>query len=298
MIDLRGMMTESRNPASMAIDEMTALEIISVMNSEDMKVPQAIKSQLPAIAQAIDCCVSGIRSGGRIIYIGAGTSGRLGIVDASECPPTYGVSPDLVVGLMAGGMNAMFRAVEGAEDSRELCVEDLKKLELKKEDTVVGIAASGRTPYVIGGLEYANSIGCNTVSVACNSNSEIGKTAKVKIEVVVGPEVLTGSTRLKAGTAQKLVLNMISTATMIRLGKCYQNLMVDVVQSNAKLKVRAQNIVIDATGVDRETAIDVLEKAGGSVKTAIVMILASCSCEEARKRLAASEGHVRQAVLQ
>lgn len=298
MIDLRGMMTESRNPESMNLDEMTALEIVSVMNSEDMKVPQAINSQLPMIAQAVDCCVSGIQRGGRIIYIGAGTSGRLGIVDASECPPTFGVSPDLVVGLMAGGMKAMVKAVEGAEDSLELCAEDLKKLNLKKEDTVVGIAASGRTPYVIGGLEYANSIGCNTVSVACNANSAIGKVAKVKIEVVVGPEVLTGSTRLKAGTAQKLVLNMISTATMVRLGKCYQNLMVDVVQSNAKLRVRAQNIVIDATGVDRDTAIDVLEKAGGSVKTAIVMILASCSCEEAQKRLEASEGHVRQAVLQ
>ena len=298
MIDLRGMMTESRNPASMNIDEMTALEIVTVMNSEDMKVPQAIKSQLPMIAQAVDCCVEGIKEGGRIIYIGAGTSGRLGIVDASECPPTFGVSHDLVVGLMAGGMKAMVQAVEGAEDSRELCVEDLKKLLLRKEDTVVGIAASGRTPYVIGGLEYANSLGCNTVSVACNANSAIGKVAKVKIEVVVGPEVLTGSTRLKAGTAQKLVLNMITTATMVRLGKCYQNLMVDVVQSNAKLKVRAQNIVIDATGVDRETAIDVLEKAGGSVKTAIVMILASCSCEEALMRLEASEGHVRQAVQQ
>ncbi|MBO4424542.1 MAG: N-acetylmuramic acid 6-phosphate etherase [Spirochaetales bacterium] len=298
MIDLRGMMTESRNPESMNLDEMTALEIVSVMNSEDMKVPQAINSQLPMIAQAVDCCVSGIRRGGRIIYIGAGTSGRLGIVDASECPPTFGVSPDIVVGLMAGGMKAMVKAVEGAEDSLELCAEDLKKLNLKKEDTVVGIAASGRTPYVIGGLEYANSLGCNTVSVACNANSAIGKVAKVKIEVVVGPEVLTGSTRLKAGTAQKLVLNMISTATMIRLGKCYQNLMVDVVQSNAKLRVRAQNIVIDATGVNRDTAIDVLEKAGGSVKTAIVMILASCSCEEAQKRLEASEGHVRQAVMQ
>lgn len=296
MIDLRGMMTESRNPASMNIDEMTALEIVTVMNSEDMKVPQAIKGQLPNIAQAVDCCVEGIKAGGRIIYVGAGTSGRLGIVDASECPPTYGVSPDLVVGLMAGGMKAMVQAVEGAEDSKELCVEDLKKLNLKKEDTVVGIAASGRTPYVIGGLEYANSLGCSTVSIACNANSAIGKVAKVKIEVVVGPEVVTGSTRLKAGTAQKLILNMITTATMVRLGKCYQNLMVDGAQTNAKLKVRAQNIVIDATGVDRETAIDVLEKAEGKVKYAIVMILADCSCEEAKKRLAATDGYVRRAV--
>jgi N-acetylmuramic acid 6-phosphate etherase len=197
---------------------------------------------------------------------------------------------------MAGGMKAMVQAVEGAEDSKELCVEDLKKLNLKKEDTVVGIAASGRTPYVIGGLEYANSLGCNTVSIACNANSAIGKVAKVKIEVVVGPEVVTGSTRLKAGTAQKLILNMITTATMVRLGKCYQNLMVDGAQTNAKLKVRAQNIVIDATGVDRETAIDVLEKAEGRVKYAIVMILADCSCEEAKRRLAATDGYVRRAV--
>lgn len=298
MIDLRGMMTESRNPESMNLDEMTALEIVTVMNSEDMKVPQAIKSQLPMIAQAVDCCVSGIKEGGRIIYIGAGTSGRLGIVDASECPPTFGVSHDLVVGLMAGGMRAMSHAVEGAEDSRELCVEDLKKLDLRKSDTVVGLAASGRTPYVLGGLEYANSIGCRTVSIACNTVSAIGKVAKVKIEVPVGPEVLTGSTRLKAGTAQKLVLNMITTATMVRLGKCYQNLMVDMVQSNAKLKIRAQNMVMDATGVDRDEAIEILEKAQGSVKTAIVMILASCSCEEALNRLSASEGHVRQAVMQ
>ena len=298
MIDLRGMMTESRNPESMNLDEMTALEIVTVMNSEDMKVPQAIKSQLPMIAQAVDCCVSGIKEGGRIIYIGAGTSGRLGIVDASECPPTFGVSHDLVVGLMAGGMKAMSHAVEGAEDSRELCVEDLRKLDLRKSDTVVGLAASGRTPYVLGGLEYANSIGCRTVSIACNTDSAIGKEAKVKIEVPVGPEVLTGSTRLKAGTAQKLVLNMITTATMVRLGKCYQNLMVDMVQSNAKLKIRAQNMVMDATGVDLDEAIDILEKAQGSVKTAIVMILASCSCEEALNRLSASEGHVRQAVMQ
>ena len=298
MIDLRGMMTESRNPESMNLDEMTALEIVTVMNSEDMKVPQAIKGQLPMIAQAVDCCVSGIKEGGRIIYIGAGTSGRLGIVDASECPPTFGVSHDLVVGLMAGGMKAMSHAVEGAEDSRELCVEDLRKLDLRKSDTVVGLAASGRTPYVLGGLEYANSIGCRTVSIACNTDSAIGKEAKVKIEVPVGPEVLTGSTRLKAGTAQKLVLNMITTATMVRLGKCYQNLMVDMVQSNAKLKIRAQNMVMDATGVDRDEAIDILEKAQGSVKTAIVMILASCSCEEALNRLSASEGHVRQAVMQ
>jgi N-acetylmuramic acid 6-phosphate etherase len=199
---------------------------------------------------------------------------------------------------MAGGMKAMSHAVEGAEDSRELCVEDLRKLDLRKSDTVVGLAASGRTPYVLGGLEYANSIGCRTVSIACNTDSAIGKEAKVKIEVPVGPEVLTGSTRLKAGTAQKLVLNMITTATMVRLGKCYQNLMVDMVQSNAKLKIRAQNMVMDATGVDRDEAIDILEKAQGSVKTAIVMILASCSCEEALNRLSASEGHVRQAVMQ
>ncbi len=296
MINLRGMMTESRNSASMNLDEMTPLEIVTVMNSEDAKVPEAIKSQLPMIAQAVTFCADGIRKGGRIIYIGAGTSGRLGIVDASECPPTFGVPFDMVIGLMAGGKEAMYKAVEGAEDSKELCVSDLKGLNLSSNDTVVGLAASGRTPYVIGGLEYANSLGCNTVSIACNNDSAIGKVAKVKIEVLVGPEVLTGSTRLKSGTAQKLVLNMITTATMVTLGKCYQNLMVDLVQSNSKLKVRAQNIVMDATGVTREEAIEVLEKANDRVKTAIVMILSDCSCEEALERLSKADGHVRQAV--
>jgi N-acetylmuramic acid 6-phosphate etherase len=296
MIDLRGMMTESRNPASMDLDEMSALQIVTVMNSEDRKVPEAIESQLPMIAEAIDLCAEGIGKGGRIIYVGAGTSGRLGIVDASECPPTFGVPSDMVIGLMAGGGEAMYKAVEGSEDSRELCVSDLKRLNLSSADTVIGLAASGRTPYVIGGLEYANEIGCNTVSIACNSNSAIGKVAKIKIEAIVGPEVLTGSTRLKSGTAQKLILNMITTGTMVRLGKCYQNLMVDLVQSNSKLKVRAQNIVIDATGVSREEAIEVLEKADGSVKTAIVMILADCTCAEAQNRLSKAEGHVRQAV--
>ncbi|MBR2281833.1 MAG: N-acetylmuramic acid 6-phosphate etherase [Spirochaetales bacterium] len=296
MIDLRGMMTESRNPASMDLDEMSALQIVTVMNSEDRKVPEAIESQLPMIAETIDLCAKGIGKGGRIIYIGAGTSGRLGIVDASECPPTFGVPSDMVIGLMAGGGDAMYKAVEGSEDSRELCVSDLKRLNLSSADTVIGLAASGRTPYVIGGLEYANEIGCNTVSIACNSNSAIGKVAKIKIEAIVGPEVLTGSTRLKSGTAQKLILNMITTGTMVRLGKCYQNLMVDLVQSNSKLKVRAQNIVIDATGVSREEAIEVLEKADGSVKTAIVMILADCTCAEAQNRLSKAEGHVRQAV--
>lgn len=298
MIDLRSMTTEARNKASLNLDEMTPLEVVSVMNSEDAKVPEAIKPHLPEIANVVTWCTEAIKKGGRIIYTGAGTSGRLGIVDASECPPTFGVSPDLVVGVIAGGHGAIFKAVEGAEDSKELGVEDLKALNLNKNDVVIGLAASGRTPYVIGGLEYANSLGCHTVSLSCNENSEIGRVAELKIEVVVGPEVLTGSTRLKSGTAQKLVLNMITTATMVSLGKCYGNLMVDVMQSNSKLVVRAQNIVMDVTGVSREVAADTLEKAHDSVKVAIVMILASCNYEDAIAKLEKADGHVRKAIAE
>lgn len=290
------MTTETPNPASVKLDTMSSLEIVSLMNNEDAKVPLAIRPYLPKIAQLVDWCVGSLQSGGRVIYMGAGTSGRLGVVDASECPPTFGVSPDLVVGLIAGGPSAFLKAVEGAEDSRELGMQDLRNLNLTRNDTVIGLAASGRTPYVIGGLKYAESLGCHTASVSCNEGSEVGQAAKLAIDVPVGPEVLTGSTRLKAGTAQKLILNMISTATMVGMGKCYSNLMVDVMQSNAKLEVRAQNIVMDVTGVPRETARITLEKAGGSVKRAIVMILGSIGAEEADRRLKEAKGHVRQAI--
>lgn len=295
-LNLANMSTETRNPRTMALDQMTPLEIVSTMNSEDALVADAIKPALPNIAQCASWAIESIESGGRLIYMGAGTSGRLGVLDAVECPPTFGVSPDLVVGLIAGGERAFVKAVEGAEDSRELGREDLKNIQLKPKDLVVGIAASGRTPYVLGGLEYAGSIGCHTVAISCNPGSAIGKTAQLAIEVVPGPECLTGSTRLKAGTAQKLILNMISTATMVGCGKAYQNLMVDVMQTNEKLVVRAQNIVMEATGVDRQTAKEKIAQADGSCKLAVTMILADCSADEAKKRLAQAKGHVREAI--
>lgn len=295
-INLGSMTTEARNQASINLDTMSSLEIVQLMNKEDEKVPAAIKGVLPLIAETVDRVVEAFERGGRLFYLGAGTSGRLGVVDASECPPTFGVSDGMVIGLIAGGESAFIKAVEGAEDSMELCVEDLKKRNLTSKDAVIGIAASGRTPYVIGGLDYARSLGCFTAAISCNCGSEIGKHSDIKIEVSPGPEILTGSTRLKSGTTQKLILNMISTASMIRIGKCYKNFMVDVVQSNAKLHVRAQNIVMETTGVDRERAKEVLEKAGGSVKTAIVMILLSCGKEEAEKKLDIAKGHIRKAI--
>ncbi len=295
-IDLSKMTTEARNPLSVELDNMTPLEVVTLMNNEDTKVPQAIKPHLKQIAQAVQWCINSLENGGRIIYMGAGTSGRLGVVDASECPPTFGVPAEMVVGLIAGGERAFIKAVEGAEDSAQLGADNLRELELNSNDTVIGLAASGRTPYVIGGLEYSNSLGCNTVAISCNENSAIGKVAKLAIEIIVGPEVLTGSTRLKAGTAQKLVLNMISTASMVGIGKCYKNLMVDVMQSNEKLHVRAQNIVMEVTGISREEAKATLELANGSVKKAIVMILANCNGEEADSKLAVAHGHVRKAI--
>lgn len=295
-LNLANMSTETRNPRTMTLDQMTPLEIVSTMNSEDALVADAIKPALPNIAQCASWAIESIESGGRLIYMGAGTSGRLGVLDAVECPPTFGVSPDLVVGLIAGGERAFVKAVEGAEDSRELGCEDLKNIHLEPKDLVVGIAASGRTPYVLGGLEYARSIGCRTVAISCNPGSAIGKAAQLAIEVVPGPECLTGSTRLKAGTAQKLILNMISTATMVGCGKAYQNLMVDVMQTNEKLVVRAQNIVMEATGVDRQTAKEKIAQAEGSCKLAVTMILADCSADEAKKRLALAKGHVREAI--
>ena len=296
MIDLSAMTTETRNKNTMRLDEMSSLEIVMAMNKEDATVPVAVSTVLEDIAAVADWCVAALSDGGRIIYMGAGTSGRLGVLDAAECPPTFGVSPDLVVGLIAGGEKAFIKAIEGAEDSKELGRQDLIKHNITSKDVVIGIAASGRTPYVIGGLEYANSIGCNTASLSCNKDSEIGKIAKHKIEVIVGPEVLTGSTRLKAGTAQKLILNMISTASMIGIGKCYQNLMVDVVQTNEKLNVRAQNILMEVTGLDRQEARKVLTQAGGSVKTAIIMTLTSSSKEDAISLLDKAGGHISRAI--
>lgn len=295
-LNLDAMTTENRNKNTMNLDEMTPLEIVTVMNQEDEKIPAAIQKVLPKIAQTVEWAISSVSSGGRIIYMGAGTSGRLGVLDAVECPPTFGVSPDLVVGLIAGGDKAFVKAAEGAEDNWELGQQDLEGLKLTAADLVIGIAASGRTPYVLGGLDYAKKTGCHTAAIACNENSEIGKAAEMAIEVVLGPEVLTGSTRLKSGTAQKLILNMISTATMVGVGKAYQNLMVDVMQTNEKLHVRAEKIVMEATGVERETAREKITEADGSVKVAITMILADCNVTEAKERLEKANGHVREAI--
>ena len=295
-MDLSRMTTEKRNAATMDLDQMSALEIAAVMNQEDRNVPLAVEKALPQIARTIEAVEKAFRQGGRLFYIGAGTSGRLGVLDASECPPTFGVEPDMVVGLIAGGDRALRFPIEGAEDDRELGVRDLKEHNLSGGDVLVGIAASGRTPYVLGGLEYARSLGCVTAAIACNRDSAVGKAADIAIEVEVGPEVLTGSTRLKSGTAQKLIVNMISTGAMVRTGKAYHNLMVDVVQSNAKLQVRAENIVIEATGVDRDKARATIDAADGKVKTAITMILASCGKEEALALLEKAGGKVRDAV--
>lgn len=295
-LTLDNLLTEARNPQTMELDSMTPLEIVSAMNREDARVPESIRPQLPNIARCVAWATEAIRSGGRLIYMGAGTSGRLGVLDAVECPPTFGVSPDVVVGLIAGGERAFVKAVEGAEDSRELGKADLEAIGLTQKDLVVGIAASGRTPYVLGGLAYANSLGCKTAAISCNPGSAVGKEARLAIEVAPGPECLTGSTRLKAGTAQKLILNMISTATMVGCGKAYSNLMVDVMQTNEKLVVRAQNIVMEATGVSRDSAKEAIAQAGGSCKLAVTMILADCTVEEAKERLERCGGSVRQAI--
>ena len=296
MIDLSRLTTEARNPDTMQLDEMTPLEIAQTMNREDENVVSAVKDVLLEIATAITWATESLSAGGRIIYIGAGTSGRLGVLDAVECPPTFGVSPEVVVGLIAGGSGAFVKAVEGAEDSMTLCEEELKKIHLQAKDIVIGLAASGRTPYVIGGLRYAKAVGCKTVAIACNKGSEVGAEAQLAIEPTPGPEVLTGSTRLKAGTAQKMVLNMISTGSMVGIGKAYQNLMVDVKQSNEKLVIRAQNITMTATDCTREEAKEALDKADGHVKTAIVMILTNCDASTAKEKISRAGGKIHQAM--
>lgn len=296
MVDLTKLTTETRNKNTMDLDKMSSIEIATAMNMEDEKVITAVRDALPQISEVIDICTEKLKGGGRIIYMGAGTSGRLGLLDAVECPPTFGVPSDLVVGLIAGGSSAFIKAVEGAEDSKTLGVEDLKALNVTSKDVVIGIAASGRTPYVIHGLKYAREVGCKTAVVVCNKDSEMAKYADVAIELVVGPEVLTGSTRLKAGTSQKMALNMISTGSMVGIGKAYQNLMVDVMQTNEKLVSRAENIIIEATGANRETAKKALKESNGKVKTAIIMILLNCNYDEAEIRLEKAEGHVRYAL--
>ena len=295
-MNLGSLVSESRNPATMNLDEMTTLEMVASFNHEDSKVPEAIRVVLPEVAQAVDMAAASFKAGGRLIYLGAGTSGRLGVLDASECPPTFGVPHGLVVGLIAGGPGALLKAVEGAEDSEELGVTDLKNLQITPADTIVGLAASGRTPYVIGALRYARELGCATVAISCNPDSPIAHEAQVAISPVVGPEALTGSTRLKSGTAQKLVLNMISTGAMVKNGKVYQNLMVDVKATNVKLVDRACRIVVEATGAARADAEAALSQTEFEVKPAILMILANISAQEAIQRLTAHHGFLRAAL--
>lgn len=295
-LNLSKLTTESRNQNTLNIDKVSTLEMVKMINEEDKKVANAIEIELPQIAEAIDGIVERMQKGGRLIYIGAGTSGRLGILDASECPPTYGVSEELVQGLIAGGQEAIFRAKEGAEDSKELAVLDLKDKHLNENDTVVGIAASGRTPYVIGGLEYANEIGALTISVTCNADSQVAKEAKIAISPVVGAEVVTGSTRLKSGTAQKLVLNMLSTGSMIKMGKVYGNLMVDVKATNEKLVERSKKIVCEATGVSFKEAETVLNETDFDVKLSIFMILSNLEKKEAKVILEKNNGYIAKAL--
>lgn len=293
---LEKLSTEKRNNKTMHLDEMSLNEILEMMNEEDNSVPVAIANELAHIEKVVESVIQSLKLGGRLIYVGAGTSGRLGVLDAVECVPTFGVSPETVLGFIAGGMEAFTTAVEGAEDSVEKGALDMKNAVVSDKDTVIGIAASGRTPYVIGALDYAKEKGASTAAISCNKDAEISKHAEMVIEVDTGPEVLTGSTRLKAGTAQKLVLNMISTASMIGVGKVYQNLMVDVQSTNEKLIERSKRIIMEATQVDYETAGKYYKEANTHVKTAIVMILLQCSYEEAVRNLEESGGFIRKSI--
>ena len=293
---LSTLITEQRNPNSMHVDSLSALEIVQLMNEEDKQVPLAIEKCLPQIAQAVECIVAAFQQGGRLVYIGAGTSGRLGVLDASECPPTFGVSPEMVKGIIAGGERALRHPIEGAEDSKTHAVVDLQTIQFSSKDVLVGIAASGRTPYVIGALEYAKSLGSVTVSIASNPNSAMANIVDIAIDTVVGPEVLTGSSRLKSGTAQKLVLNMLTTASMILMGKCYQNLMVDVQASNEKLKARAIHIVMQATDCDKALAEETLKQADQNAKLAIMMILSGLDRAQAEDLLEKHQGKLQLAL--
>lgn len=295
-LNLSELTTEKRNPDTMNLDEMSVEEIVDVMNREDMNVVEAVRKVLPQVAEIIRLTTKSLEEGGRIIYAGAGTSGRLGVLDAVECPPTFGVDHHCVVGLIAGGEGAFVRAVEGAEDSRDFGEADLKAVCVCEKDTVIGLTASGRTPYVIGALTCAKSAGAKTASIACNQDSEVSAYADVAVEVSTGPEVLSGSTRLKAGTAEKMILNMISTVSMVGVGKVYKNLMVDVRQTNEKLIVRTENIVMQAVGCSRETAREALKTAGGEAKTAILYLLLGMDMESTKHILTKAKGKIGEAL--
>lgn len=294
--DLSILGTEAVNPDTRQLDSSDALTIVGLMNDADAQVAHAVREALPQIAEAAEAAATSLAGSGRLIYVGAGTSGRLGVLDAAECPPTFDTSPDQVVGVIAGGRTALLSAVEGAEDDPDAGAADLAALDVTAADTVVGLAASGRTPYVIGALDAATAVGATTVSVACNPSAAISSHALIAVEVATGPEVLTGSTRLKAGTAQKMVCNMISTAAMIRLGKTYGNLMVDMRPSNAKLRDRAERIVSQATGTSRDAAAAALDAADGRTKVAVVMLLAQVDADPAQIALEGVGGRIRPAV--
>ncbi|KYM74196.1 N-acetylmuramic acid 6-phosphate etherase [Pantoea agglomerans] len=295
-LDLSQMITEGRNPASQNIDELSTEAMLRVINDEDKKVALAVEAIVPQIAAAVDAICAAFQAGGRLIYCGAGTSGRLGILDASECPPTFGTPREQVIGLIAGSHTAILQAVENAEDNREQGAQDLKDIHFSRHDVLVGIAASGRTPYVLGALAYANELGATTVSLTCNPGSAMSQVAAIALTPVVGPEVVTGSSRMKAGTAQKLVLNMLTTGSMIRSGKVYGNLMVDVEATNQKLVQRQVNIVMHATDCDEATASAALTACGGHCKTAILMVLADLAADEAKALLSQHQGFIRQAL--
>lgn len=294
--DLARIVSEGRNPTTMDIDTLSTEGMLARINHEDGKVAPAVAKEIPAIARTVDAAAQSISKGGRLIYMGAGTSGRLGVLDAVECRPTFSVPDTLVVGIIAGGEKAIQHAVEGAEDNVEAGRDDLAAIQLTENDTVVGLSASGRTPYVCGGLAYAQSLGCRTAAIACSPNAAIFDHADITICPVVGPEALTGSTRMKSGTAQKLILNMLSTATMIKLGKTYENLMVDVNASNDKLKARALRIVMQATECDEQHAVDALKAANNNAKVAILMLLTQVDAATALERLQQHQGYLRHAV--
>lgn len=290
------MITEQRNPNSMNMDNLSPLELVTLINNEDKNVATAIEKVLPQIAQAVEKILESFQQGGRLVYVGAGTSGRLGVLDASECPPTFGVKPEMVVGIIAGGERALRHPIEGAEDNRSQGKLALQHIDFSAKDTLVGIAASGRTPYVLGALDYAKSLGATTVAIASNPNSAMAEIADIAIETIVGAEVLTGSSRMKSGTAQKLVLNMLTTSAMVLMGKCYQNLMVDVQASNEKLKARAVKIVMSATDCSKEIAENTLNIAENNAKLAIMMILGNLDKESAVGLLAKNQGILKLAL--
>jgi N-acetylmuramic acid 6-phosphate etherase len=290
------LVTEARNPASAGLDQLSTIDFVRLVNSEDARIADAVADQAREIANAIDLIADRLASGGRLIYVGAGTSGRLGVLDASECPPTFSADPEQVVGLIAGGSKALQRAVEGAEDSTGQGATDLRDIKLSDRDVVVGIAASGHTPYVVGALKFAREVGAGTVGCSCNPGSPVSETAEIGIAVAVGPEVLSGSTRMKAGTATKMVLNMLTTGAMVKLGKTYGNLMVDLQATNSKLVQRSIGIVQQLTDLSEADARELLESCGGELKTSIVCHRLEVSVDEARAKLEAVDGRLRQAL--